>query len=138
MEALVFTPETIDQVITLLRKKTKGRLYWSGIGFGDIKSVEDCPEIDWFRGKGTFERVFAVSFRKLKKLGLIIVYHHKGTCLIPDSKDCLFEFKTEISVVDNDIFIFQEDNVFISKKGGTHIFMEWREERYEKFKKKFV
>ena len=138
MEAIKLTPETVDEIIEILTKTMEGKIYWSSVGFGEIKSVEDCPDIDWFRGRGVFERIFTTSICKTKKNGFLkFVYNHKGSTLIPAEEVFPFCYDTYVSVVGNDVFLFQKNNIYISKRGGTDIFMEWTEERHNKYKNKF-
>lgn len=143
MKKIIVTRDNVAEVISLINEAMFGRVYWAGIGFGRLESVDDCPDLDWFRGKGTFERRFTASATLTDKKFLIdqairIDYDHKGIIKVPGESFYDLGFNLEVMIIGNDLLIFEKDNLSISKRGGTNIYMECTPKRKSFYVNKFL
>ncbi len=122
---LLVTSDNIDEAIALLTQKMSGKKYWSITVPGKIESLKDSPEID-------LEKVFRVQIHKGNHPNVwkfVIEYFHENEDNIPCKSNYSSEYSQEIKIITNDIYIYEKDNLKISKKGGTTIFIECTEER---------
>lgn len=109
----------------------QGKKYWSDVAFGRIESVDGPENIDLFRGGGTFERIFTARAHETD-FGFILEYTHVGSCLVPSKSHYFTQWgPQEIIVSGNDVFIVEENNTCIGPKGGTSVYMEFTQARYD-------
>lgn len=141
MKKIILTPENIDEIIGILNTTFDTKKYWLGLGMGKCETIQG-EGTDWFCGKGTFERIIYLKAVPSKYREHPIQIVHKSAInelpVVPN--DMHIKFGSEIMIIDSDVLIF-EDEKMISKRGGTHLYMEWtvsRNEYYLSGKYKYV
>lgn len=132
METYILSKDNLQQMIRKITEITNDKKYWMGVATDRIESAED-PTHDWFRGVGTFERIVYLSISE-NHLDYGIQITHLNAVdhspVIP--RDDVIKYGAEIMIDGNDLLYF-ENNIHISPKGGTCIYMEWTPPRNEKY-----
>lgn len=142
MQKIIVNHDNVAEVISLINKTMFGRVYWSGLAFGRLESVDDCPALNWFSGTGTFERKFTATASLtdkifLKDKAVRIDYDHKGIVVVPENSFYDLGFNPELMIIGNDVLIFEKDNENIGPEGGTSVYMECTPERKSFYVNKF-